>query len=183
MSNVIIATPVYREAAPEMLECRRRVMNTRRSPNGGDVTVYRMADISRARNALINMAFSQESVTHVYFWDADIITPHTGGDVGNLIDMMLEHDLPFVAGDCGTIDSRGRVGGASMLIRRDVFDALSTPDLQYTPGYYAVFMPMIDDGEYLSEDYAFCQRWFNVGGHIHVDPEIVLEHLDQSPAI
>ena len=178
MNNVVIATPVYRNAMTEMLTCRNQVMDTCVTTEIGVAEVTRMADISRARNSLINMAFSQKFVTHVYFWDSDVTTPHTGGEHGNLIDMMLAHDLPFVAGDCGANDEIGRVGGASMLIRRDVFDTMSTPELQYGVEQYALFLPMIHEGVYLSEDYAFCQRWFNAGGDIFVDTNIVTKHLD-----
>lgn len=179
MNNVIVATPVYRVAQPEMLACRDQVMATCKAADVGRAGVTRMADISRARNMLINMAFQRDEVTHVYFWDSDITTPHTGGEAGNLLDMMLAHDLPFVAGDCGGNNDSGCVGGASMLVRRDVFDAVSTQSLIYGDNHYAVFMPMIQDGEYMSEDYAFCYRWLNTGGDIFVDPDVVLVHGDK----
>jgi hypothetical protein len=42
---------------------------------------------------------------------------------------------------------------------------------------YGVFMPMVWNKRYFAEDFAACQRWLNIGGKIHVAPEISLEHV------
>jgi hypothetical protein len=36
-----------------------------------------------------------------------------------------------------------------------------------------------DSGRYLSEDYAFCRRWRDMGGKIWVDLDCKLVHLGQ----
>jgi hypothetical protein len=36
-----------------------------------------------------------------------------------------------------------------------------------------------DSGRYLSEDYAFCRRWRDIGGKVHVDLQCKLMHLGQ----
>jgi len=44
---------------------------------------------------------------------------------------------------------------------------------------YALFDTMIDEKDqrrYLSEDYAFCRRWQNIGGSVWLDPFITLNH-------
>lgn len=44
-------------------------------------------------------------------------------------------------------------------------------------GYgYALFDTQIRDGQYLSEDYAFCSLWRDLGGKIWMDPVINLTH-------
>lgn len=83
-------------------------------------------------------------------------------------------------------------GTGFMLIRRGVFEAMikSYPHLRYTaahtaavpsfsPNQYALFDCMIDanTGEYLSEDYAFCQRWRALGGKIWLDTASRLAHI------
>jgi hypothetical protein len=79
-----------------------------------------------------------------------------------------------------------------MLIRREVLEKMveSFPQLKYTndvTGYfngtndnffYAFFDCIIDEKSkrYLSEDYAFCQRWLQLGGDIWVDLLCDLSH-------
>jgi hypothetical protein len=36
-----------------------------------------------------------------------------------------------------------------------------------------------DSGRYLSEDYAFCRRWRDIGGKLWVDLKCKLMHLEQ----
>ena len=65
------------------------------------------------------------------------------------------------------------------------------PELNYTPDgppghpqahlHYLLFDCMVDpdSGRYLSEDYAFCRRWRDLGGKIWVDLHAQLMHLGQ----
>ena len=50
-----------------------------------------------------------------------------------------------------------------------------------SPHRYALFECMIDPdtGEYLSEDFAFCRRWTDLGGEIWLDLESKLIHVGQ----
>ena len=41
---------------------------------------------------------------------------------------------------------------------------------------YALFDCGVEEGHYLSEDWMFCQRWTNMGGSVHVDVTINLNH-------
>jgi len=41
---------------------------------------------------------------------------------------------------------------------------------------YALFDCGVEDGHYYSEDWLFCHRWTNMGGEIHVDVTINLNH-------
>jgi hypothetical protein len=79
-----------------------------------------------------------------------------------------------------------------MLIKREVFEKMvvSFPELKYNndvAGYfngvnndffYAFFDCIIDETSrrYLSEDYAFCQKWISLGGEIWVDLLCDLTH-------
>lgn len=79
-----------------------------------------------------------------------------------------------------------------MCIRRGVLDRLiaAYPQLRYrlhpdpnrTPALgeyaWALMDPFIDQHtlDYLSEDYAFCERWRAIGGECWVDPGLLLEH-------
>jgi hypothetical protein len=81
-----------------------------------------------------------------------------------------------------------------MLIQRGVLEKmiLEYPNLKYKPDhqvglekiankiddcYYNFFDTFIDEtGRYLSEDYAFCRLWQNMGGKVFIDAESKLSH-------
>ena len=80
-----------------------------------------------------------------------------------------------------------------MCIKRDVFVRMmeAYPDLQYTPDgppghplahlHWRFFDCMVDPDSrrYLSEDYAFCRLWRDLGGKVFVDVESRLDHQGQ----
>jgi glycosyltransferase involved in cell wall biosynthesis len=80
-----------------------------------------------------------------------------------------------------------------MLIKREVFEKMEKhfPELlckndhqnRDFDEYYAVFDCMIDpeSKRYLSEDYAFCRRWQQMGGKIYADVQTVLGHVGNLP--
>ena len=84
-----------------------------------------------------------------------------------------------------------------MLIKRSVFQKMADnyPKLKFIPDQhigsshdkefnyhktsdwnYAFFDTMIDNDRYLSEDYAFCRLWQNIGGKIYADISSGLTH-------
>jgi hypothetical protein len=98
----------------------------------------------------------------------------------------------------GTIETKNgfarvkRVGTGFLLIRRNVIEQMcqAYPELRHIAPVYAGLKPeveprwalfdcMIDSEtkEYLSEDYAFCQRWRAVGGKIWLDTLSKLSHV------
>lgn len=80
-----------------------------------------------------------------------------------------------------------------MVIKRDVFTRMMRhyPNLNYTPDgppghprahlHWLFFDCMVDPDSrrYLSEDYAFCRRWRDMGGKIWVDSNSKLMHQGQ----
>ena len=80
-----------------------------------------------------------------------------------------------------------------MCIKRDVFTRMMAkyPELKYTPDgppghleahlHWLFFDCLVDpdSGRYLSEDYAFCRRWIDIGGKVWVDLQCKLRHLGQ----
>lgn len=106
-----------------------------------------------------------------------------------------------IGGDAGLLpradtDGFTEVAEAStgfMCIKREVIGAMMRhyPDLNYTPDgppnnpkrhlYWRLFDCMVepDTGRYLSEDYAFCRRWRDMGGKIWADLLTDLNHLGQ----
>ena len=99
--------------------------------------------------------------------------------------------------DPGTIQSKDgfarvkRIGTGFLLIRRNVIDQMCNayPELRHiAPAFagheadatprWALFECMIDPDtrEYLTEDYAFCRRWRDIGGEIWLDTTSKLSH-------
>jgi hypothetical protein len=82
-------------------------------------------------------------------------------------------------------------GTGFLMIRRSALEAMCArhPELQYkrdhsiddgVPGdkRFALFESMIaEDGTYLSEDFAFCKRWTDMGGDIWADLKSALSHV------
>lgn len=84
-------------------------------------------------------------------------------------------------------------GTGFLLIRRSALLKMieAYPQLRYTrehqqidplagsPWRYALFDCLIDQptGTYLSEDYSFCRRWREIGGHLWVDLQSRLTHI------
>jgi len=87
-------------------------------------------------------------------------------------------------------------GGGFQLIKRRVFEQMiqAYPELKYRKihsktqdaptnlNLYAFFDPFIDKetGDYLSEDYAFCKRWREIGGDIWLDMRSKLTHVGKN---
>jgi len=77
-----------------------------------------------------------------------------------------------------------------MLLKREVIERMiaAYPETRYERAHaysrfkmaqsYALFDCMIDKetGAYISEDFAFCQRWRDIGGKIWLDTEGKLTH-------
>ena len=89
--------------------------------------------------------------------------------------------------DEGPLREIALAGTGCMLIDRDVIDQMiaAHPEWEYTYDardgrgprrQWAIFDCEIEDGKYLSEDYAFCRRWQRMGGRIMLDTEVALTH-------
>ena len=66
--------------------------------------------------------------------------------------------------------------------RGALLPADSADSLAGSPNRFALFECMIDSktGTYLSEDFAFCKRWTDIGGEIWADLESRLDHVGPS---
>ena len=88
-------------------------------------------------------------------------------------------------------------GTGFLMIRRHVLEAMcahpayaplqffrehSHDELAGSPNRFALFECMIDPatGTYLSEDFAFCKRWTDIGGEIWADLQSRLDHVGPS---
>jgi hypothetical protein len=77
-----------------------------------------------------------------------------------------------------------------MLVHRSVIEDMIKrfPDLEakhpsgkrFGDNHHALFMPFIHEGEYLSEDFAFCQRARSCGYKLWADLRVVLRHWGEA---
>ena len=114
------------------------------------------------------------------------------------LDYVLELDNPDHVTVVGGFTRVRYAGTGFLMIRRHVLETMCAhPDyaaLQFfrehshdvlagSPNRFALFECMIDPatGTYLSEDFAFCKRWTDIGGEIWADLDSRLDHV--GPAV
>ncbi len=162
--------------------------------------------ITRARANLVTLFLDNPLATHLLFVDADIgFEPdqvfrmiEAGADVvaGVYPIKRVNWDKAHVVAVNGF--TRVRFAGTGFLmIRRHVLESMcqhpayaslqfyrehSLDALAGSPNRFALFECMIDaeSGTYLSEDFAFCKRWTDIGGEIRADLESRLDHVGPS---
>ena len=159
--------------------------------------------ITRGRNNLVSKFMANKVGTHLVFIDSDItFAPE---DLLKLIladkDIVcgaypkkgypIEYALNIVPNSAldGSLVEVLNSGTGFMAIQRYVFEKMMDEYAdtkyrdniklgpQYEPFMFALFDTAIDDhGNYLSEDYTFCELWRDVGGKVWVDLSIMLSH-------
>ena len=112
------------------------------------------------------------------------------------LDYVLEVDDPDHVAVVNGFTRVRYAGTGFLMIRRHAFEKMcvayrslqffrehSQDTLAGSPNRFALFECMIDPGSgtYLSEDFAFCKRWTDIGGEIWADLESRLDHV--GPAV
>jgi hypothetical protein len=78
-----------------------------------------------------------------------------------------------------------RVGTGFMRLRRDCLEKMAAahaslqlrnPLVQDDVNFYALFDTTIVDGQFIGEDFTFCDRWRAIGGRVLIDPTINMAH-------
>jgi GT2 family glycosyltransferase len=142
--------------------------------------------ITRARNECV-ARFMDGKWTHLFFIDSDI-----GFDPRDAI-RLLQAGEPIVAGVYPKksdeplfpidLDNLSKMDGRNlseaneaptgfMCIERAVFEKMAAAGIHKLD----IFDTMRIGDDYYSEDYAFCRRWRDIGGKIHVAPMVNLTH-------
>ena len=113
------------------------------------------------------------------------------------LDYVLEIDDPEKVVVVNGFTRVRYAGTGFLMIKRNVFERMcehpayaplqffrehSVDALAGSPNRFALFECMIDPatGTYLSEDFAFCKRWTDIGGEIWADLESQLDHVGPS---
>lgn len=162
--------------------------------------------VTRARNSLVAkfLHFEPKS-THLMFLDADIgFEPEeifklilSEKDVCGGLYPKKALPISYVVNKVPNAKKEGNMvevlnlGTGFMLIKREVIEKMISQhpewhyqdniglDPKYDPFKYAIFDTQVDPEtkELLSEDYLFCKRWRDMGGHIWADLSITLTHM------
>ena len=168
-------------------------------------TIVNESLVTRARNSLVaKMMQVDPKSTHLIFIDADIEFEVTDfiklvlADKDVIGGIYPKKSLPidYVINTTSNAKKEGhllevkRLGTGFMCVKRQVIEKMfeEYKDLKYhdniglDPKYndykYALFDTGIDEtGNYLSEDYVFCDRWKKMGGEIWTDLSIILGHV------
>ena len=161
------------------------------------------ADIALARAKLIS-TFIRSNSTHMLMIDADmgwnvdavIRLFYAKKDMVAIAGPKKRYPLQFAANHT---DDRGNpidlayetasatmevseVGAAFMLITRECALKMveAHPELMYFgvtgEPEWALFNPTVKESRYFSEDFSFCRRWRDIGGKVHICPDVALKH-------
>jgi hypothetical protein len=157
--------------------------------------------ISDARNKLV-AKFLASQHTDLLFIDSDLAwsapdmlkllaydVPFVAGVYQRKSLTKLDFTVKF--GPSITLDRHGlieaeRTGTGFMRLRRDCLAAmvaahphlkLKDPGTPPSDWLYALFDTSIANGQYLGEDFTFCDRWRAAGGKVLIDPQINFAHI------
>ena len=92
---------------------------------------------------------------------------------------------PAIGFDAQRLIAVERVGTGFMRLRRDCIEKmvaahaslrLTNPVAKDDANFYALFDTMVVDGQFIGEDFTFCDRWRAIGGQVLIDPAINLSH-------
>ncbi len=155
-----------------------------------------MPIITKARNALVHSFLSTEC-TDVLFLDADISFDPSALAAGmmenkdvigiayRLKDDEVRYKLHLQENPDGSLIRDGnllkadRFGTGWMLVQRRVLERLSATAKKYTfedIEYSVVFDTVISDGEFLGEDYYFCDKARAIGFSLFINPFVNITH-------
>ncbi|HEX7638498.1 MAG TPA: hypothetical protein VF457_08890 [Burkholderiaceae bacterium] len=156
--------------------------------------------VTDARNQLVSR-FLATPATELVFIDADLswqeqdfarLLAHDAPLVAGVYQRKSREKVDFtvkfgptITREPGGLVEALRAGTGFMRLRRDCLERMiaAHPALKLRnakqpgdPHLYALFDTSIADGEYVGEDYTFCDRWRAIGGRVMVDPSLAFAH-------
>ena len=150
--------------------------------------------VADARNKLVARFLASDSSDLVFIdsdlsWSADDLLKLASFDaplVAGVYQRKSRTKIDFAVkfGAAINMDAQGliaveRVGTGFMRIRRDCLEKMvaAHPALRMArDGLSALFDTSIVDGQFIGEDFTFCDRWRAIGGQVLIDPAINLSH-------
>jgi hypothetical protein len=156
--------------------------------------------IADARNKLLARFLASDASDLVFIdsdlsWQADDLlrlvsydTPFVAGVYQRKSRTKIDFTVKFgptIGMDANRLMVVERVGTGFMRLRRDCVTRmvaahpalrLKNPNAAGDPNFYALFDTDIVDGQFVGEDFTFCDRWRKIGGQVLIDPAINLAH-------
>ncbi|MEP6505493.1 MAG: hypothetical protein ABJD97_19315 [Betaproteobacteria bacterium] len=156
--------------------------------------------IADARNKLVSK-FLASGASDLVFIDADLSwtaqdllklasypEPFVAGVYQRKSRAKIDFAVKFgaaIAMDANGLMEVERVGTGFMRLRRDCIDKmvaahpelrLKNPAATDDGNFFALFDTSVVGGEFIGEDFTFCDRWRALGGKVMIDPAINLQH-------
>ncbi|HEX7689228.1 MAG TPA: hypothetical protein VF453_16055 [Burkholderiaceae bacterium] len=156
--------------------------------------------IADARNKLVSK-FLASGASDLLFIDADLSwnaedlarlvsypVPMVAGVYQRKSRTKLDFSVKFgpaIVRDAHGLMAVERVGTGFMRLRRDCIERmvaahphlkLRNPTDPADEHLYALFDTVVDGGQFIGEDFAFCDRWRAIGGEVLIDPAIAFAH-------
>jgi hypothetical protein len=200
--KVFLAVPIYGQVAAQFMASLVALNN--HPPRGSTLQVaYNFGDslVTRARNRL-TADFLAGDFTHLLFLDSDLefnpacvnrIFSHSEDVVAGIYPIKKQgilkcclQTLDQPAREDGLMEVK-RIGTGFMCIARDVFSRILLahgPEIQYKDldsgrTEYDFWRVGVRHGEYLSEDWWFCDVCRELGIKIWADTQVLLNHVGQ----
>ena len=116
--------------------------------------------------------------------DGNVSAHYTASLVRSKIDFAVKFG-PAIGMDAQRLMAVQRVGTGFMRLRRDCLERLvaANPGLRLEnpadpadPNFHALFDTGIVDGQFVGEDFLFCDRWRAIGGQVLIDPSMNFGH-------
>lgn len=200
--KVTIAICSNRGMSVEFVQCLMKLVTTKLG--GIDLSISFVCEslIDRAR-AIAATRFLDTDGDILFFLDDDVLFnpsdiimlsndcvekrsiiggPYMLKKAGNVLAVRpFDLEKPIIIGKGGELQEMRWVSTGFMAIHRDVLQSLAKTlpkanigrEMELIP----MFQPYVHDGDYLSEDWAFCQRAADSGFAVWLDGRVVLGHI------
>lgn len=200
--KVTLAICSNRGMSVEFVQCLMKLVTTKMPGADLSIAFYMESLIDRAR-AIAATRFLATDGDVLFFLDDDVL--FNPSDIIQLInDCMEKRSIiggpymlkkegnvlavrPFdlskeiIIGKGGSLQEMRWVSTGFMAIHRDVIEAIAktlpTANIGREMELIPMFQPYVHQGDYLSEDWSFCQRAADLGFKIWLDSRIVLGHV------
>ena len=131
-----------------------------------------------------DLSWSPEDLLRLAFLDVPFVAGVYQRKSRSKIDFAVKFG-PTIGMDAQRLMAVERVGTGFMRLRRDCLQRLvaANPGLRLEnpadpadPNFHALFDTGIVDGQFVGEDFLFCDRWRAIGGQVLIDPAMNFGH-------
>jgi len=131
-----------------------------------------------------DLSWSADDLLRLVSFDAPLVAGVYQRKSRTKIDFAVKFG-PAIGMDAQGLVAVERAGTGFMRLRRDCLDKmvaahpslrLANPQDPADGNFFALFDTSIVDGQFVGEDFTFCDRWRAIGGRVLVDPTMNFGH-------